>query len=314
MLHNILIATDASAASDHVVDRIKDLRRVGSRQALLTHVLNIRNVGVAMGTSLAEWRETMTRLLSVRHEDELYQQLKQLALPRVEAQQRRLAEAGFETSIEIPTGPPAARINQLAGDRASSLIVIGSQGASLAGGMGLGSTAAAVLQSSRAPVLLVRIEPTEAAGGASGRAAGGDLFGRVLHPTDFSDTAERAFQYLAHIVSRTQCAATLLHVQDKAKIDPHLKDRLEEFNRIDQERLERRKEQLLKAGASFVDIQIPYGSPTAAILEEARRGHSSLILMGTQGRGFIQELFLGSVSHNVARHARLPVLFVPALR
>jgi nucleotide-binding universal stress UspA family protein len=33
--------------------------------------------------------------------------------------------------------------------------------------------------------------------------------------------------------------------------------------------------------------------------------------MGTQGKGFIKELFLGSVAHNVARLAPCPVLLVP---
>ena len=37
----------------------------------------------------------------------------------------------------------------------------------------------------------------------------------------------------------------------------------------------------------------------------------SLIVMGTQGKGFIQELFLGSVAHNVSRLATCPVLLIP---
>jgi len=290
MLKNILIATDASAASDHVIDCVKDLRRVGSRQALLTHVFDFRDVGG------------------------LYLQLKRLILPKLEAQQKVLSEAGFETGIEIPLGYPAQEINRLAQARSSNLIVIGSHGETLAREMLLGSTTTAVLQSARVPVLLVRLEIVEAGGGRCCRAVCADFFKHILHPTDFSETAERAFQHLEHIVRETKSAVTLLHVQDKTKIESHLKDRLEEFNRIDLERMERRKEHLLKAGATSVDIHIPYGSPTALILEQGRCEHNSLILMGTQGRGFLQELFLGSVSHNVARHARLPVLFVPALR
>ncbi len=290
MLKNLLICTDASEASDRMVECVKDLRRVGSRQALLTHVLNIRDVGG------------------------LYLQLKRLALPRLEAQQKLLTEAGFKTSIEIPLGYPATEINRLAQERSRNMIVIGSHGESLTQEMLLGSTAAAVLQSARVVVLLIRLEIVEADGGKCCRAVCADFFKHILHPTDFSDTAERAFQYLEHIVRQTKCAVTLLHVQDKAKIENHLKSHLEEFNRIDSERLERRKEHLLKAGAASVDIRVPYGSPTAAILEQARCEHHSLILMGTQGRGLIQEIFLGSVSHNIARHARLPVLFVPAVR
>ncbi|MFW6129032.1 MAG: universal stress protein [Candidatus Aminicenantaceae bacterium] len=33
----------------------------------------------------------------------------------------------------------------------------------------------------------------------------------------------------------------------------------------------------------------------------------TMIVMGSQGRGFIKEIFLGSVSNNVLRHATIPV-------
>jgi nucleotide-binding universal stress UspA family protein len=33
--------------------------------------------------------------------------------------------------------------------------------------------------------------------------------------------------------------------------------------------------------------------------------------MGTQGKGFIKEIFLGSVAHNVSRLAACPVLLIP---
>lgn len=107
---------------------------------------------------------------------------------------------------------------------------------------------------------------------------------------------------------------TLLHVQDQSKIERHLKHRLDEFNQIDADRLERMKYRLEQCGAAGVTTEIPYGSPTKVILERARSNAFSLIVMGSQGRGFIQEVFLGSVANNVARLAPLPVLFVPAVR
>jgi nucleotide-binding universal stress UspA family protein len=103
-------------------------------------------------------------------------------------------------------------------------------------------------------------------------------------------------------------------VQDRAKIDPHLKHRLEEFNRIDTERLERHRDVLLKLGVKKVGLELPYGSPVQEILRVARDRGVSEIVMGSQGRGFIADVFLGSVSHQVARHAPVPVLFVPAVR
>jgi nucleotide-binding universal stress UspA family protein len=59
---------------------------------------------------------------------------------------------------------------------------------------------------------------------------------------------------------------------------------------------------------------ITYGSPVTEILKKATDDGVTLIVMGSQGRGYISELFLGSVSHNVARHAGVPVLLVPLPR
>jgi len=37
-----------------------------------------------------------------------------------------------------------------------------------------------------------------------------------------------------------------------------------------------------------------------------------LTVMGSQGRGYVSDLFLGSVSHNVARQSVASVLLIPA--
>lgn len=290
MLSNIIIATDASGASDEVVDCVKGLKRLGSRKAVLMHAINVRRVGA------------------------VYVKLKQSATPKLQQQQGRLKAFGFEVSLEICRGSVVREINRLAREHHCSLVVTGSHGETLAPEMNLGATAHAILQNVKLPILLIRLEIDE--GGAGRRCHGPceDLFGHILHPTDFSDVAERAFRYLGNVVRKTKCVVTLLHVQDKGKIHPHLQHKLAEFNRNDHERLACRRAELLKRGASKVNIEIPYGSPTGLIVERTRKGGCSSILMGTQGRGYLRELFLGSVSHNVARQSPLPVLFVPALR
>ena len=53
------------------------------------------------------------------------------------------------------------------------------------------------------------------------------------------------------------------------------------------------------------------GHPALKIIERAKESGRTLILMGTQGKGFV-ELFLGSVARNFACRAPLAVLFVPA--
>jgi nucleotide-binding universal stress UspA family protein len=277
-------------ASDRVIDCVKGLRRLGSRKAVLVHAINVRDVG------------------------RLYVTLKRSAALKLEQQQERLEAAGFEVCLEICLGSPVREINRLARKQHCSLVVAGSHGETMAPEVRLGSTAHAILQNVKLPILLIPLEIDEEESGRRCRVPCEDLFGHILHPTDFSDVAERAFRYLGNLVRKAKCVVTLLHVQDEGKIHPHLQHKLAEFNRNDHERLECRRAALLKRGASRVNIEIPYGSPTGLILERTRKGGCSLILMGTQGRGFLKELFLGSVSHNVARQTPLPVLFVPAVR
>lgn len=290
MLSTIVVATDGSEASDRMVECLKELRRVGSREAALVHVFNVRDVGG------------------------LYDTLRESMLPKLEGQAAILRDAGFRVEVLTALGIPFFEIHKLACERSASLMIVGSMGASLAKELLLGSTAHSLLQQASLPVLLIRLEITEENGGRRCRALCGELFGHILFPTDFSDNAEHAFLYLEHIVRETNTRVTLLHVQDEAKIEKHLKHKLEKFNRIDAERLEGMKLRLEQCGAASVRTEIPYGSPTKILLERARSGPFSLILMGSQGRGFIHEIFLGSVANQLARLAPLPVFFVPAVR
>jgi len=115
------------------------------------------------------------------------------------------------------------------------------------------------------------------------------------------------------LVQRGCRAATLAHVHDKSRIDPYLVHRLPEFNRKDSARLEKRKRRLLELGAQQVELHLAYGSPATELLRLCQQQPHTLIVMGTQGKGFFKELFLGSVSHYLVRRAPVPVLLIPAL-
>lgn len=288
MFRKALVCTDLSEASDCLVNCVGQLRAVGLEEALLAHVIYVAN----------------TPSLEVMLAEE--------AAPALERQKKLLEDQRISVFLEMPTGIPSYTLNELAEKHDVSLIVIGSHGGGILRRAVLGSVSYELLHHATRPVFLGRIEIMGEEGEC--RSVCADLFSNVLFPTDFSETSARAFDYLTRMVEGGAKRFTLLHVQDQTRISGHLEDRLEEFNRIDQDRLEELKVRLVAEGAVDVQIDILYGTPTGEILGRVKENDFSLIVMGSQGRGFIPELFLGSVSHNVVRHAPVPVLLVPAAR
>lgn len=87
-----------------------------------------------------------------------------------------------------------------------------------------------------------------------------------------------------------------------------------EINRIDRERLAGLAARLASKGDADVEFDIRYGSPYTEIMKSAEEDKTDLIVLGSQGRGFIAGLFLGGLSHNLARNARCSLLVIPMPR
>jgi nucleotide-binding universal stress UspA family protein len=289
MFRRILVATDLSPASEHLLAAVSCLRPLGVREAALVYCLNIRDVG-----SLAD---------SLSH----------LIQPALEKQRLALAACRLEASAEIRLGLPTIEISRAAAEKECSVIVVGSHGHSLAKDVLLGSVAGAVLQTATKPVLLMKMKLRAEGDTTVCEGAPCNPLGHVLYPTDFSDNAECAFAYLEKIVESGAKRVTLLHVQDQV-VGEYLKDRLDEFNAIDTARLERLRDRLQAKGSVDVRIEVAYGAVAKEILDRIAGNDVTFVVMGSQGRGHIGEVFLGSVSHKVARRSPVPVLLVPLVR
>jgi nucleotide-binding universal stress UspA family protein len=289
MFSKVLFASDLSPASDIVIGCLHGLRQLGTERIILTHALGIR------------------------HLEEMKHQLAPLAEPKLRQQKRVLEDQGFAVEIVIAPGIPSWEINRVAKEKQASMIVVGSHGATLAREVLLGSVALEVAHHAEVPVFIAQLKITNEAEHRC-EIICEDFHEYVLFSTDFSDISERAFTYVEQIVRSGGRRFTLLHVQDKSRIYGHLKDNLEEFNRIDRERLERMEHRLKELGATEVGIELPYGLPKQEIVRCAEQGAYSLIVMGTQGRGFFGEMFMGSVAYHVARRTVVPTLLIPPLR
>jgi len=289
MYRKIIVATDVSAASDAVVGCLSTLKTFGTKECLLLQCLSFSQ---AASAGLAYDTVPLEAMLI--------------------AQKKALENQGFSVETRVVVGAPRHEVVRIAQDENFQLIVVGTQGHSLAGDKMLGGVAYGVVNKSMKPVLVVPIRKKDTEGQVCEPLSRCGLNGHILFASDFSETADNAFAHVETMVaSHGVKKITLLHVQDKVRIQKHLQNRLSEFNQIDTERLERLKGLLQKAGAEDVRIEVAYGMPAQEILACIEKDNVSMVVMGTQGRGFFGEVMLGSVSHAVARQATVPVLLVP---
>ena len=282
MFRKMLVCTDLTPSSNALIQCVEALKEIGTKEVVLTHVISV------VGTP------GMEELLPVDTE------------PILERQRDLLEKMGLIVSVETPLGVPATVLEEIAEAHDVSVILIGSHGKGLIQAVTLGSVSAKLLQQIKRPMLLDRLD--FAVEGKEPFACR-KIFSRVLFPTDFSETAERAMDYLGKIALETGCSVTLLHVIEEKDADAEANLRREEECWY---LLEAKKRRLERLGAAEVSVDLVHGKPYDEIITRSKKGAFSSIVMGGQGKGILAELFLGSTANEVARYAELPVLFVPA--
>jgi nucleotide-binding universal stress UspA family protein len=287
MFKKIVLATDLSPAWDEVIACAGEFRALGASEIILTHVITVLFLGGLEGAIRAEAR------------------------PKLEAQKARLEAQGFTVSIEMPTGLPAHSLNEVARCSGADLLVVGSHGKSVWREAVLGCVTCAVVHHARYPILLLNVALKKEMTAGTCRLQATQLLRHVLFPTDFSDISERAAGYLERLAPKGVSQATVLSALDVPAGEvypPGFQELAEARARASLKAME---ERLLGAGVPQVYSHFDPGHPLPAILQALESGDISLIVMGTQGKGFIKELFLGSVAHNVCRLAPCPVLLIP---
>jgi len=228
---------------------------------------------------------------------------------------KKLMEAGFEVETRVLAGYPAGEIEKVAASEGYSLIVTGARKRSSSGDVYFSTLANDLMHSVSMPLLIMRTRRDDKIE-EDGKVVidGCQVADHLLYPTDFSENADVAFSKVLEIAPGNARKVTLLHVQDAAKISPHLDERVEEFNRIDKARLEGMKKLLQDRGEIEVDVVVKYGSPAVEIIKTVEENGIPLVVMGSQGRGYVKEFFLGSVSSKVAIKAPCSILLIPTKR
>ncbi|MDD3997614.1 MAG: universal stress protein [Sphaerochaetaceae bacterium] len=286
MIEKVIIATDLSESSNMVVKQLAGLKSLGVKEVLLLQCPSLQEVTSSAIPS------------AVAYQTEAIERQKQL----IETQ-------GFHVTVRISPGSPKREINRIAEMEGYPLIVVGSRGESLIAGAFLGGVAHEVILNAKVPVLIIHLEVTQEGKLGTVGPLNSDILDHVLFATDFSPASDQAFRFVEQLSPKK---VTVLHVQDQRKLEPHLSDKIEQFNATDRGRMAMLKVSLVEHDINDVDILLRYGIPYMEILKTMSDIKPSLLVMGSQGRGFMHELFVGSVSQYVARRSWIPTVLVPA--
>jgi len=292
MFARILFPTDFSAYADSVLACLPDLKSAGLREVILLSVIRSSDVPMPETVnreSLEYWRWSLGEKLNVA--------------------KMALEGKGLRTLTRIEYGNPAEQIVCFAEDERVETIVMGAQGATAAQELLIGSTAYEVIRHATVPVLLQKFEVIRELGHVKCRQVCEHTFQRVLHPTDFSDRADAAFQMVKRLKSAGAQEVILLHVQDERVMKQRPPEQLAEFDQHDTERLEVLCKALRLFGLPARPV-LRHGIPFKETLALADETNASLIVLGSHGRSAVQEMLAGSTFENVARLSRQPVLVV----
>ncbi|MHC1611409.1 MAG: universal stress protein [Candidatus Methanospirareceae archaeon] len=149
------------------------------------------------------------------------------------------------------------------------------------------------------------------------------MFRKILYPTDFSDCAVKALEYVKKLKEAGTEEVVAVHVMDVREIETmaagvawlgettaeYETDLLTAMRDDVEKKLEGVRMEIEKAGLK-VSVKIPEGILFKKILKIAEDEDVSLIVLGSHGKSNVREMLLGSVSEKVIRGSKRPVLVV----
>lgn len=294
-----LVGLDQSEASDLIVKTLPEFKRLGTKKVTLVTVISVPFTGSRTEFNTEKQAKKLEHYKSV------------------------LEKEGLMVDTELRSGTyfyPPAEILTSAKEKDADFVIVGTRGQSKVQEMLLGSTASEILQRSRLPVFLLNIDMKWDKEDAEKRhlvltQSVDTALNHVLHATDFSETADKAFDVVRELDEEGKIdKISFVHVQGHHAIalkDPVSRDELTESS---QKRLEEMRNSLSDKTRNNSEIVITFGTPGKEIINVIEQNGVTLAVMGSQGKGFVREFFLGGVSTQVTRFSKIPILLVPADR
>ncbi|KIL36109.1 hypothetical protein SD71_08955 [Cohnella kolymensis] len=141
------------------------------------------------------------------------------------------------------------------------------------------------------------------------------LYSKIVVGYDGSELADRALQMSIELAkSQPATEIVVLHaIESVASLSEYsgfaILSRIEDAKKQG-EYIKVKAEKILASIPNRWTLYIVEERPDKAILQQGEKLNADLIVMGSRGLSGVKEFFLGSVSHYVTQHSKIPVLIV----
>jgi len=142
------------------------------------------------------------------------------------------------------------------------------------------------------------------------------MFKKILYPTDFSDVAMKAFDYVKQLKITGAEEVVILHVIDQRSVETIATHTEKDIITLERNWEESAREKIAPLAEELetigyrVKIRIEEEVPFRDILKVEDKEDVSVIVMGSHGKSNVAEMLLGSVSEKIVRKAKKPVLII----
>ena len=149
---------------------------------------------------------------------------------------------------------------------------------------------------------------------------------KILYATDLTNNASYAFFYAMDMARRHNARIVILHSIERIRhmygqrVEAILQETKDHERKTDskeikkglQEFCERTETHFGEPCVKLVSkILVPLGHPVEEILKAVDDEGCDVIVLGTHGKGFLRQTFLGSVAGSVLERTRKPVFIIP---
>jgi nucleotide-binding universal stress UspA family protein len=141
------------------------------------------------------------------------------------------------------------------------------------------------------------------------------MFKKILFPTDFSDVSQKAVKYIKQLKGAGAQEVIVLHVIDEKEllVLSRVPDQYLQITTLMEKEIAKDMaavEADMAAEGFSVKLIVKTGKPFTEIMMTATEEKVSIIVVGSHGKSNIGEMLMGSVSENVIRHAKVPLLVI----